>query len=176
MKSNVYHLLVAVVVALAAFAGYEFWYSAVAAKSAVVAGLQSRVIARAETADRAAAARAISADIAIDEAVVRNYFLPETGVVAFIDSLESQGKVIGVSVQVLSVSATTAGRPAFVVSLTCKGTFDAVMRAVGAIEFAPYDLSLSGFSLMQDAPDTWHADLKLRIGSAATATSSARMP
>jgi hypothetical protein len=48
------------------------------------------------------------------------------------------------------------------------------MRTVGAIEYSPYDLSVSGFSLNQDAENGWQATVGLVVGSikAETATST----
>ena len=89
--------------------------------------------------------------------------------VAFINDLEARGRVQGVAVNVLSVSAGgETKQPTLTLVLTVQGTFDAVMRTVGAIEYAPYALSISGLSLGQDGKDikdSWRADLKLRVGS-----------
>lgn len=173
MKVHFFHLVAALTVAVAALVGYGFWYAAIAADSAAVANLQSRITAKAETVSRIISARAALAEISGNEAVVQSYFVPETGVVAFIDGLEALGKAQGTVVSILSVSAGAVGaQPTFMLSLTVKGAFDAVMRTVGAIEYAPYDLSISGLSLMRNDKNDWQADLKLLVGSVSTATST----
>jgi len=173
MKSNIINFSIEFIVAVAIIVGYGFWYAAIAAKSAVVAGLQDQIVAKAETASRIATARVAIAEIAGDEAIVQGYFVPETGVVAFINGLEVQGQKQSTVVRVLSVSTgTTGAQPTLLFSLSVKGSFDSVMRTVGVIEYMPYDLSISGLSLAQDDKNSWHADLNIRVGSAKVATST----
>lgn len=171
MRSSLFHLFVSCAISITVLVGYSFWYAAVAKKSAVVADLESQIATKTETADRIASARALLAEVAGAESVVQGYFVPETGVVAFIGGLEARGKTQGATVNVLSVSTSPAGaQPELTFALTISGAFDAVMRTVGSIEYAPYDLSISGFSLMQDEKGNWQADLKLRVGSTKAAT------
>lgn len=166
MKSTLAHLAFASAACVAVLAGYGFWYAATAAKSVEVAELQSQIDAKTEAVSRMATTRAALAEIAGDESVVRGYFVPETGVVAFIDDLEARGRALGAAVSVLSVSTGGGGaEPTLQFALSVKGTFDAVMRTVGAIEYAPYAISISALSVGQDAKDLWHADLKLRVAS-----------
>ncbi len=175
MKSPRTHFLIACVVAVAALTGYVVWYATVSAKSAEVADIQSQIDAATENASRLAAARAALVEVAGDEAKVRAYFVSEADIVAFINDLESLGLSQKAAVSVLSVSAGgSSSRPTLQLALSVKGTFDAVMRTVGAIEYAPYDLSISALSVGQDAKTSWHADLGLIVGStppvAATST------
>lgn len=146
-------------------------YSALSAKSTSVATLEDSIAVKTETVKRIAATRATLSSIARDEMVIQNYFVPETGVVAFIDSLETHGKEQEAVVSVLSVSKSgTTARPTLALSITIKGTFDAVMRTAGSIEFMPYDVSIIAFDMEQDAKDTWHAGVKLLVGSAPAVT------
>jgi len=169
MTSSLRHIIIAVVIASATLIGYGVWYSIISAKSTAVADLQNSIATKTETANRIAATRASLADIASDEAIVQNYFVPETSVVAFINSLEGKGKAQRATVSVLSVSTGgTAAHPALTLALTVKGTFEAVMRTVGSIEYAPYDLSITSLGVVQDAKNSWHADLKLLVGSTPT--------
>ena len=68
------------------------WYAAVGAKSVEVVNLEDKVVIKTETINRVASSRASLAEIADDEATIRSYFVPEIGVVAFIDSLQSRGE------------------------------------------------------------------------------------
>ncbi|MFA6414711.1 MAG: hypothetical protein WC217_03820 [Candidatus Paceibacterota bacterium] len=166
MKSPFLHLVLALVVCIAALTGYGFWYSMIANKSVAVTKLQSKIDAKTLAVSRMATTRAALTEIASDEAVVQNYFVPETGVVSFIDGLEERGRALGSTVEVLSVSSeNTSARPTLDFNLSVKGTFDAVMRTVGAIEQAPYDISVAALTVGQDVKDSWHADLKLLVGS-----------
>ncbi len=170
MKSHFLHFASAFAVCAAVLIGYGAWYAAIAAKSTAVADLQNKIDTKAETVSRIAAARATLADIASDEAVVQAYFVPETGVVALIDALEARGAARGVVINVLSVSAAgTSKEPALALTLTIQGTFDAVMRTVGSIEYAPYALSVSSLSLGRGAQNNWQADLKILVGSVLSA-------
>lgn len=170
MRTPIIHAVIALALGVSAVVAYGMWYAVVKAKSAVVADLQSQIDAKRESAMRISAARAALSEIAGDEAVVQDYFVPETGVVAFIDSLEARGRSGNATVSVLSVSkdAAVKGRSAFTFSISITGTFDAVMRTVGTIEYAPYAVSLTSLSLGQGEADVWHASVKLSVGSSPT--------
>ena len=118
-----------------------------------------------ETASIAAAL----AEVAAQEAALKSYIVPETGAIALIDDLESRGRALGALVEIDSVvSSPPKARPALLFSLTITGAFDAVMRTLGAIEYAPYDLTVTGFTLSQDAEGepSWIANVQLTVGSA----------
>lgn len=169
MRAALIQLLVAVSALLVAGAAYSFMYSAVSAKSAEAAQLQNQIRAKTEAAARVSAAKAALAEVAADEAIVRAYFVPESAVVPFIDDLESRGRALKAVVSVTSVAAKPiAGHPALSLSLTIDGSFDSVMRTVGAIEYAPYDVSVSALSLDRVEGAGWHAGLGLIVGSASS--------
>ena len=172
MKSSLIQLIFAFVVCAAAFAGYGIWYGAVSNKSAAVTALQSQIDTKTRVANRMATTRSALAEIVGDEAVVQNYFISETGVVAFINGLEALGRANGATaVSVLSVSTDGApARQTFKFTLSIKGKFDAVMRTVGAIEYAPYAISISSLSIGKNAKNDWHADIAFIVGSSATST------
>ncbi len=174
MKSPLPHLILASLACVAMLVGYGVWYAAVEAKSVAVANLENQISTKTETESRITSTRASLAEIAGDEATLQSYFVPETGVVAFIDHLDTQGQTLGATVNVLSVATSNTGaQPELTLALTIKGTFDAVMRTIGAIEYAPYDLSISTLSLQQDAKNKWHADLNLHVGSVSASASRA---
>lgn len=156
------------------FGAYELARALVAHKSATVASLERQIETESKSASRIAAARAALSELAGDETVVQSYFVAPAGVVALIDSLQSRGQTLGANVEVKSVAAATDTkvRPALLLSLTITGTFDAVMRTIGSIEYAPYDLAITGLSLAAGAEDAWTASVNLSVGSAATTTSA----
>lgn len=166
MKSPVVHFAVAVVVACIAAGVYYGWYAAVSRKSAYAAELEQQIMTASAEASRIAAARMALAEISGDEKTIQSYFVSDTDVVTFIGALESLGSATGSVVRVLSVSpAGTPARPALHVALTINGTFDAVMRTVGAVEYVPYAVSITTMAVGQDAANKWHADLNLTVGS-----------
>ena len=68
--------------------------------------------------------------------------------------------------KVLSVSVDNSSKQtSLVLSLVVSGTFDAVMRTVGAIEFAPYDVLISKLSLANEEKNVWNANLEIVVGS-----------
>jgi hypothetical protein len=173
MKSPLIHLILALLVCIAALIGYGVWYATIVDMSTSVATLQNQIDTKIEAVSRVTTTQAALAGIAGDEAVVQSYFVPETGVVAFIDDLEARGHSQGTTVSVLSVSTGgVPAQPTLVFSLSVKGTFDAVMRTVGAIEYAPYAISISALSVGQDDKNSWYANLKLLVGSSATSTAT----
>lgn len=173
MKSSSIQLMIACLVAVGALVAHGIWYAAIAGKSAAVATLQTQIDEKTVTASRLNAARAALTEIASSESAVQSYFVPETGVVAFIDGLQERGRGLGASVGVLSVSTeSAAAQSTLALTLSIRGTFDSVLRTLGAIEYAPYAISIRTLSLGQDDASTWHADLSLRIGSRTGATAT----
>lgn len=175
MRSPFLHFISATVLLILVGAAYVGWYSAISNKSRQVADVQQKIDEANKNMKRIASARAALADIADDEAAVRSYFVPESGVVTFINDLERLGATEGSDVRVLSVATSgSSAQPTLLVSLSIKGPFDAVMRTIGAIEYAPYDLSAKKLSVTQDESKLWYADLSLSVGSAPNATTTSR--
>ncbi len=166
MKSSFLYLMVWLIVCGATFVGYGMWYLTIAEASSTVAHLQQQIDTKTRASDRVALARATFAEIADDEAAVQSHFVPETGVVTFINALETIAYGQKAKMKVLSVSTGEgAKQPTLLFSLTVSGTFDAVMRTIGAIEYAPYDLSVTKLSVTQGEKNFWRADLDIVVGS-----------
>jgi hypothetical protein len=173
MKSPVIHLMLAFAVCAVALAGYGVWYTIIANKSTAVTTLQNEIDIKTETINRMAATRATIAEISNDEATVQNYFVPETEVVTFIDYLEARGRAQKATINILSVSAgTMPAQSTLGITLSIAGTFDAVMRTIGAIEYAPYAISISTLSVGQNEKNTWVANLTLTAGSRVASTTT----
>lgn len=171
MKSSVIHMSIWVSICAVAIVGQGFWYAVIVNKSAKVAELQNQIDTKTETADRVAAARTALTEIAGDESAIRNYFVPETEVVSFIDNLEGRARTQKTTMKVLSVSVNNSSKQtSLVLSLVVGGTFDAVMRTVGAIEFAPYDLSISKLSIVNEEKNVWNAHFEIVVGSIPAST------
>ena len=166
MKSSLQHIIMWTCILAASIAGHGYWYAIIADKSTEVAFLRDQIDVKNEVAGRVAAARTALAEIAGDEAVVQSYFVPETEVVSFISNLEERARAQSASMKVLSVSVDSSSKqPSLVLSLSVSGTFDSVMRTVGAIEYAPYDLSISRLSLAKEEKNIWNANVDLVVGS-----------
>ncbi len=166
MRSYFIHAFITFTLCVVTLIGYGFWYAVVASKSAVVASVQNQIDTKTESAARVASARTALAEIVGDESAVRSYFVPETEIVSFIDDLVARGRTLSAIVKILSVSADNShNQSTLSFSLTIKGTFDAVMRTVGMIEYAPYNLSIAKLSVGKEGKDIWHADIELLVGS-----------
>ncbi|MDO8231868.1 MAG: hypothetical protein Q7T37_01540 [bacterium] len=166
MKSSLTHLILVLVMCAGSVGGFWFWYTSIAEESVEATILQGQINAKSGAISRITTARSVFAEIANDETAVQSYFVPETGIVAFIDTLESRGRSLGATVDVLSVS--TGGDPAhptLELTLSIKGSFDSVMRTVGSIEYAPYAISVSSLLVGRDVKEAWMANLKMRVAS-----------
>lgn len=178
MKQSLTNFAVALIVAGVACAGYIFWNSVISAKSAVVADVEYRIVIKTEAASRITSVRTALAELEGDENKIALYFISKSEIVTFIDELEQQGKDLGSTVGVSSVSSVdSTDHPMLTLTFAIEGTFDAVMRTVGAIEYASYDLSISSFTMRQVSDRVWHADVKILVGSAeANTKKSAQTP
>ncbi|MBI2409957.1 hypothetical protein HYV30_02855 [Candidatus Kaiserbacteria bacterium] len=167
MKSFL-RLGIALLVCFVALVAYSIWYGAVAAYSSDVARLSLEISNKTGTKRHLNSARAALAEIENDEALVRKYFVSEADAVAFIKDLEAHGRAQNATLEVLSVSSDKlngGAKSALALSLSMSGTFDAVMRTLGAIEHAPYAVSTSNLVFSKEAGGSWHAQLSLVAGS-----------
>ncbi|MSU74811.1 hypothetical protein EXS57_03485 [Candidatus Kaiserbacteria bacterium] len=173
MKSPFLHIILASCFCVVTLISYGFWYATVGAKSVAVASLESRVVAKTTRADQIASSRASLTKIANDEAVIQNYFVPETKIVDFIDLLQARGKEQEASIEVLSVSSAGTGttKSSLTLKLAINGTFSAILRTIGVIEYAPYAITVSGLSITQ-TKEGWRADVDLLVGSLSVITNA----
>mgnify|MGYP001612048375 CR=1 FL=1 len=174
MKSSFVQLGIAFVICIVTLIGYGFWYNLISAKSATVTTLQKQIDAKTTIMNNLTTTQAALAEVEKDEAVVQSYFVPETGAATFFDNLQALGRSLGTTLKVLSASTNTATSPAtLTLAVSITGTFDAVMRTVGAVEYAPYDLSISNLSIGHDGKNNWHADMGVLVGSTAASAVTA---
>lgn len=174
MRPSLITLGIWVAILALALGGYGLARASVAAQSASVAELERQIEARRESSNHVALARSALAELAGDEAVVQSHFVTPSGVVTFIDDLQARAHALDAVVEVESVAATAGreARPALLLTFAVTGAFDAVMRTIGSIEYAPYDISITELSLAHDVQDVWAASVHLSVGSAATTTPS----
>ena len=166
MKSPALQFIAAFLLAMGAIAGYSAGYVALSQKSIDVADLQSKITAVSNTINRTTSAHTTIAKVSADEADIKGYFVSEAQIASLVSDFEARGLAQKASVTVTSVSADTqSSRPAYLIGLTVQGTFDAVARTIGAIEYAPYDLSLKSLVFEHDLKGAWHASLSLLVGS-----------
>jgi hypothetical protein len=169
MKSPYLHLVIWVLICVAAIAGYWTWYNSVATESVEAANLQTQTVNAADL----VADRTTLAELSGDQTTVEGYFVPETGMVSFVTYLQGLAQAESANMKVLSVSTSGTIEQSnfeFVLSINITGTFDSVMRTIGAVEYAPYDLTVSNLSMTQSARNEWQANLELNVGSVSAST------
>ncbi|CAN5714080.1 hypothetical protein BH11PAT2_BH11PAT2_09020 [soil metagenome] len=173
--THITHTLLAIVALIIAFSAYGVWYATVSKKSAEAASLASQIQTKHQDSQRVQEAKDQLQKISAQESLVNGYFVATSDVVPFLESLQSTGKSLGSTVQVVSVSADP-GKPHshLNLSLSITGPFDSVVRTLGALEYSPYDAAVQNLTL--DTPQTgsgkaaqWTAAATLLIGTTETA-------
>ena len=158
------NLIAAAVLCLLAIAGYLFWYGQVADKSAEAAELRSKLGASGEAGNRAALAHNALEELAPKEEELYRHLVASDDIVPFLEGLETTGDRLGSNVEVVSVTNNQAG-DALALSLRITGSFDAVTRTLGAIEYQTYDTVLTNLTL--DTPpeeSAWSAAVSFTVG------------
>jgi hypothetical protein len=170
MNRSIYHLIGALVLLLVAVVGYAFWYYTLGSVSASAANLAAEAESKKQSAASATLAAGELERLEREEASIHAYFVVPDDIVGFLEGLQTKGAALGAEVTVVSVSAETAPRPRLDLAIKIDGSFDAVMRTMGAIEYAPYDLTVSMLTLSLTGEGEWSAAMKLIVGTAAAKT------
>lgn len=115
---------------------------------------------------RVAAAAAALGPLAADEEAMRAYLVRTDEIVPFLEELEATGAATGATVEVVSVADAPEGeRPYLQLALAVTGSFDAVLRALGAIEYGPYDSRIQTLTISGGEEGGWTASATLRFGT-----------
>jgi hypothetical protein len=166
-------LVIAAVIFGGAVGAYAFGYYELLASVKQAATLTQTVAAKKVATARLMTARAQLSTLADDEARLQQYTIDKNTIVPFLETLQSAGKPYGASVSVLSVADEKTGTHGRVsLSLSIAGSFDAVMRTLGTIEYAPYDGIVKSATLSTAATGTtpvWNASVVYSV-SVATST------
>lgn len=150
---------------------YGAWYVIVGKTSAEAAALAEQIRIKGEDSARIKAAQEALESLGEDEAAVRAYLVREADIVPFLGGLERTGTTLGSTVEVVSVGAETGTPPAIALSLKITGSFDAVMRTLGVIEYGPYESRVVSMTLdtvtNESGAAVWTAATTFRIGTQA---------
>lgn len=142
-RSSLIQLAIALAVLASVFGAYAFWYSLVGKSSVEAAALSEEIRTKSQDSARVAAAKVALESLAEDEAAMRAYLVREKDIVPFLSTLEDTGTSLGAGVEVISVSADSKSERSHIqLSLKITGSFDAVLRTLGAIEYGPYDSAI----------------------------------
>lgn len=164
-------LSLALAVLVGVLTAYGAWYVVVGQASATSAALATEIETKTQESARVASAREALETLATDEASIQAYFIRQEDIVTFLERLESSGTALGSVVEVVSVGAEDGDeRPHIRLSLKITGSFDAVMRTLGAIEYGPYDSAITSVTLdtlpSENGPSgRWTAAATLTLGT-----------
>jgi hypothetical protein len=173
-------LVIATLVLIGAASLYGFMYYTLTMGKANVGKLSSQIAQKSYQLERNAAARSALSTLSEGETAINQYSVGKDDVVPFLGALQATGKSVGTTVQVLSVSSQNiAEHSRIALSLSITGSFDAVMRTLGEIEYGPYDGVITSTSLTSEGVGTssarnWTAATLLSVGTLATTTAPAK--
>ncbi|MDB5189145.1 MAG: hypothetical protein JWL82_102 [Parcubacteria group bacterium] len=158
-------ILIALVVLLISGGLYGLGYYRLAALNEKTKTLANEIGSKTFELARLARAHTALNSLSADEGTLTQYAIGKEEVVPFLGALQAVGKPLGATVEVLSVSDEKSGTHGRIsLSLAIAGSFDAVMRTLGAIEYGAYDGVITNLSL-----DTGTSDAKVATGGAWTA-------
>jgi Tfp pilus assembly protein PilO len=154
-RNPLFHLVFALAVLVLVLAGYGIWYSMLVQKSSEASSLVAQIAQQNNTSSKTAKAATELAQLSTQEASINQYFVATNNIVPFLNQMQAIGTFLGAKISVGSVSATpaTATTPygQVTLSLNITGSFDSVARTIGAIEYTPYDTTLTSLSFTKMA-------------------------
>lgn len=173
MSRSLISLAIALVLLVAAGGMYAFAYLRLESDTVKAAKLEQQVESKSAALEQLARTHSALSGLPAQETTIEQYFVGKQEIVPFLESLQSTGRPLGATVDVLSVGDATPGsHPRLSLSLTITGSFDAVMRTLGAIENGPYDGELTNVTVdSSTSNDTkvpgrlWTASAILSVGT-----------
>ncbi|MGE5540868.1 MAG: hypothetical protein ACM3TU_01110 [Bacillota bacterium] len=151
---------IALLVLLGCAGLYGFGYYTLVNWKERAASLATDAATKAENIDRITKAHAALSSLASDEATLDTYSVGKEDVAPFLETLQQSGRSQGAHVDIVSVTDQAdkkTGHNRIGITLSIRGSFDAVMRTLGAIEYAPYDGVVTNLTLgtgVEDASST----------------------
>jgi hypothetical protein len=166
-------LIIASLLLAAAIGLYAFGYFTLLANTAKATTLATGVATKTAQLERITQAHAALDTLSNDEATLRQYSIGKEAIVPFLETLQTSGRTLGTKIDVLSVQDEKDGKHVRVaLSLSITGSFDAVMRTLGSLEYSPYDGVLRNLSFDATPAATgtsgWSATAVYSIGIASS--------
>jgi hypothetical protein len=115
--------------------------------------------------DHAAKARDALASLGSDEAAINAHFVSIDDIAIYLAYLEVTGRSNKATVDIASVADKPSADGRVPVTLRIAGTFDSVMRTIGAMEYGPYDTRIVNVNV-NAVPEgnIWTASLNISVG------------
>jgi hypothetical protein len=169
MRNPLIHLGIATGVLLLAAGAYGVAYAIVEKASAEAAALHVQLDAKSENANQLSVARNALQALGENEELTTKYFVSPDNIVLFLEELESAARALGADMEVASVSTEIGPRERIQVALKITGSFDAVMRTVGTIEYGQRDSQVRSLTIDTATTPTgkreWTATATLLFGT-----------
>ncbi|MES2668440.1 MAG: hypothetical protein V4644_01995 [Patescibacteria group bacterium] len=179
MKRTLIQLGISFLVLASVLGAYAFCYNVLVAAKADAAALAAEIGKKSQEASRIQETRDALEGLAADEAVMQGYLIRQEDIVPFLTMLEERARELGSTLEVVSVSAEKgAERGRILLSLRVDGSFDAVLRTLGSIEYGPYDAQIQSvtFDTPGNAMGTSTAPLWTAAATFAFGTRDAQAP
>jgi len=159
------HIILAGLALFIVLSAYGVWWSEVSSRSAEAAQIRQEIQALGDTGGLNSSIRRALEELSMQEAELYRHFVGDDTIVQYLEEIETTAESLGASVEVVAVGdAKDASRVS--VSLRIIGSFDAVMRTLGAIEYQQYDTTLATLTL--DTPPSegtnWTAAATFLVG------------
>ena len=179
------HFMWALFLLVITLGAYGYVYNRVSARSVQANTLSQQIKNQNDATVKAALAQTELTQLSTQQAAITQYFISTSDVVPFIEKIQAIGKFLGADVQVVSVAAAPASPYGHLnLSVSITGTFNAVAKTVGAIEYQPYNTSITSLSLSTTNPAntgtttatstllTWNAAVVFSVGAITNAAPS----
>ncbi len=176
MKKPLFQIIFAAVLLVLVIAAYGIWFVMVDSENAKARSLSQEIETKSQDASRIAEAKAALAALAVNEESVSTHFVSANEVVPFLGGIEATGAALKSKVNVVSVGAAPAeaGQGHLNLSVQITGTFDSVLRTLGALEYAPYDIHITNLTLDTSGPGAWSAAASFSVGTGPASSTPAK--
>lgn len=139
MSRSLIHLLIAFGILAAVGGLYAFWYYQVEKEAKESATLLAQIQANVQSAVIASETGDALVALAADEAAIDGYRIKLADIVTFLERIEGTGRSLGSAVEVVAVADKPGPDGRIELTVRIIGSFDTVLRSLGAIEYGPYD-------------------------------------
>ena len=158
-KGPLINVSIVSVVVFIALGAYVLWYGVVKQLEGDAVTIQTQINEKEAERTHAASTRTTEEEVVAQENHIASHVVQTADIVLFLEGLEKTGKTLGAVVDVASVTSETKSADGRIsLSLSITGSFDAVMRTLGAIEHGPYANMVSDLTLdTSDEGKSWSA-------------------
>lgn len=169
-KNPLIHVGVAFALIFVAGGAYAFANYALGTRSARSAALLAEISQMRGEKEAGEEAKRALANADAERAAIRGYFVEPEGVVGFLESVEDTARALGADVTVGSVTEVLNPTQHLTLALKIEGSFTAVMRTIGALEYGPRDIVTTALTLDTDsgpegATGAWRATMTMDVGA-----------